>query len=343
MRYLPKTKEGREAIVNARIEVLKTQHNAEIDIENLKKFHDEREAYKAAERAKGKTKSSQAMAADAIRTELKQAFPGVKFSVTSEGYSMGDSVNIKWEDGPTTDQVEAITGKYQYGHFDGMTDMYEYSNDRSDIPQSKYVFENRYQSDASKQVLEAAALTTWPGTEWQDKQTRERCLGDLWRKTSLPAGAIVTGIEWQSSGDVITFTAPQTETKGEDPAPNFEKQEVKTGEVQIIDYSEKAFAVIGDTKPIKDKLSELGGKFNARLSCGPGWIFSKKRLDSVQRALSSKPVALDVQQTHTHPGLADEIGKTLEFFADVDGMVTPSVQHAAQVQGFKMLTIGAHV
>lgn len=47
-------------------------------------------------------------------------------------------------------------------------------------------------------------------------------------------------------------------------------------EIQIIDYSEKAIAVIGNTKPIADKLQEIGGRFNSHLSCGPGWIFSKK-------------------------------------------------------------------
>jgi hypothetical protein len=69
----------------------------------------------------------------------------------------------------------------------------------------------------------------------------------------------------------------------------FEKAEVKAGEIQIIDYSERAIAVIGDTKPIKDKLGKdgLGGKFNMRLSCGPGWIFPKKRLEEIQKALSA--------------------------------------------------------
>ena len=49
-----------------------------------------------------------------------------------------------------------------------------------------------------------------------------------------------------------------------------------------MDYSEKAIAVIGETKQHKDKLKELGGSFNPRLSCGAGWIFSKKRLDDVK-------------------------------------------------------------
>lgn len=56
--------------------------------------------------------------------------------------------------------------------------------------------------------------------------------------------------------------------------------------VEIIDYSEKSFAVIGDTKPIKGLLSDLGGSFNARLKCGAGWIFSKTKLNTVKQTLS---------------------------------------------------------
>ena len=44
---------------------------------------------------------------------------------------------------------------------------------------------------------------------------------------------------------------------------------------EIIDYSEKAIAVIGDTKEVKGQLKSLGGRFNPRLSCGAGWVFPK--------------------------------------------------------------------
>lgn len=97
--------------------------------------------------------SSQAAAAKAIRAELKKAFPNTKFSVTSSSFANGDSVHIDWLDGPTTTAVEAITGKYQYGHFDGMIDLYENTNQRSDIPQSKYVQTRR---DFSDSVIEQA-------------------------------------------------------------------------------------------------------------------------------------------------------------------------------------------
>ncbi len=68
--------------------------------------------------------------------------------------------------------------------------------------------------------------------------------------------------------------------------PNYNKVEVSDGEIKIVDYSERAIAVIGDTKPIKDKLKALGGRFNFRLSCGAGWIFPKTKLEEVQNLFS---------------------------------------------------------
>lgn len=67
----------------------------------------------------------------------------------------------------------------------------------------------------------------------------------------------------------------------------FEKAEVQSGKVQIIAYSEKAIAVIGDTYPLKDKLKAMGGKFNKFLSCGAGWIFRKSDLEVIKNALTT--------------------------------------------------------
>lgn len=55
--------------------------------------------------------------------------------------------------------------------------------------------------------------------------------------------------------------------------------------INLIDYSEKSFAAVGDTKAVKLQLMQLGGKFNPALRCGAGWIFSKKRLAQVTKVL----------------------------------------------------------
>lgn len=55
-----------------------------------------------------------------IRKELKAKFPGVKFSVRKRSY---DSVSVNWTDGPTEEEVKAVTDKYKDSYFYGMQDM----------------------------------------------------------------------------------------------------------------------------------------------------------------------------------------------------------------------------
>jgi hypothetical protein len=92
------------------------------------------------------------IAAKNIRTELKAAFPSVKFRVTSDKYAGGDAVRVSYVDGPTSDAVEQIAEKYEAGKFDGMDDCYTYDNANLWIDafgSAKYVTVNREFSDAS--------------------------------------------------------------------------------------------------------------------------------------------------------------------------------------------------
>lgn len=91
--------------------------------------------------------TTHAAAAKAIRQDLKKAFPSVTFKVTGKAFSMGDAVDVRWVDGPTSDDVNALIRKYRYGHFDGSIDCYEMSNKRRDIPQVKYVQTDRLTSE----------------------------------------------------------------------------------------------------------------------------------------------------------------------------------------------------
>ncbi|MBO9609197.1 MAG: hypothetical protein J7639_24800 [Paenibacillaceae bacterium] len=65
---------------------------------------------------------SAAETAKKVRKALKEAFPGVKFSVTSSTYSMGSSVSIDWTDGPSRQVVQDVADKFKSATFDGMTD-----------------------------------------------------------------------------------------------------------------------------------------------------------------------------------------------------------------------------
>lgn len=61
---------------------------------------------------------------------------------------------------------------------------------------------------------------------------------------------------------------------------------------EIVDYSEKAIALFGDTKVIKDLLSAMDGKFNPRLTHNgekqAGWIFSKSKREELNTVLNLK-------------------------------------------------------
>lgn len=58
-----------------------------------------------------------------IRAALAKAFPGTTFSVRSDVYSGGSSIDVEWTDGPERREVEAVAGTYAMGGFDGMIDM----------------------------------------------------------------------------------------------------------------------------------------------------------------------------------------------------------------------------
>lgn len=74
----------------------------------------------------------------------------------------------------------------------------------------------------------------------------------------------------------------------------------------ILDYSDKAFAVVGETKRIKDMLKANGGRFNFHLSCGAGWIFPKSKLNDVKALLSKGN--FEVTQSNAAEGPTKEAG-----------------------------------
>ncbi len=290
------------------------ERRAEV-IQQYKDSHESRQAYKTEQKEKNKGKSSShAATAAAIKAELTALYPGIKFSCTSDSYSMGDSVTVKWTDGPKSAEVDEIIKKYQYGHFDGMNDMYESSNRRSDIPQSKYVSSNRNYSDEIEAILLPDAERLFNADHYNYIHTAQHFMQQVFYHCSIPTGATVTGIvpTGETTGTsrpeiffTIGYTLPET---AEQQQPNFTPVEVTKGEINIIDYSDKAFAVIGtaeDLKALQPKMYELGGKWNKYLSCGPGYIFSKKRLEIVTAALSEEPTPEKPTEQNTAPAVIE--------------------------------------
>lgn len=269
----------------------RTEAQAVEAVTNAKASHDRSKAYKAELKANPKA-SSHSNCAAAIREELKKEMPSFKFSVRSESFAGGDAVRVSWENGPTVSQVDEITNKYAYGRFDSMEDL-SYSEHNDDLPQAKYVTTYREFNEELSEAVKNELLRLRPDLDHRGHDNIHDNLYRILRECEIPLNANFIGLIPRTESDPysneffkLSFEVPEVTTPEPKETPNFEAVEVKAGEVQIIDYSEKAIAVIGDTKPIKDQLKAIGGKFNFRLTCGSGWIFSKKQLPEVEKLLS---------------------------------------------------------
>lgn len=281
-----------EAVINY---YYRKEENRTKQIADSRQSYDYHEERKAKEKA-NPTHSTAANCAQAIREELKKYFPGVKFTVRSENFSMGNSVNIGWIDGPTADQVTDHTSKYQYGHFNGMEDIYENSNSRDDIPQAKFVQESRTMGEDTRKVLEAAAAEAITGEGWEEDRRRQDFIREVWYKTAIKAGAKVTGIEHTAEtcgrgNDLYTL---KTEGGQETIAPTSQAT-APAGTVQIIEHPKKKglILVIGETYKIRHKLKEIGGHWN---KWEKGWEYQAGDVDRIAATLTA-PTLEEVERT----------------------------------------------
>lgn len=119
-------------------------------------------------------KTESAYVASIIKAELKAKFPGIKFSVRSETFAGGDAVNVSYDKGskaPVQKEVETVVNKYQAGHFDGMTDCYEYTN-KTEGPTVKYV---SVQANYPRSVYQVVSdKLGWTGSPEQYREELEK-------------------------------------------------------------------------------------------------------------------------------------------------------------------------
>ena len=141
--------------------------------------------------------------------------------------------------------------------------------------------------------------------EWEDGPTKEEveqiagkheriCVrdswnDDLWDHNDTAFTSVFGGVDYLF---YYRETAPENReislyTKPEPKQNKTNKTEtIEAKGLQIINYSEKAIAVVGETRSIKETLKTLGGRFNSHLSCGAGWIFSKAKEATLREALN---------------------------------------------------------
>jgi hypothetical protein len=150
--------------------------------------------------------SSYVLAAKNIRKELKVEFPKTKFKVRSSSFSMGNSIDVDWTNGPTNDSVDEIIKKYQYGNFNCMEDIYEYNKDFNDqYGESKYIHGNRrIDENIKKDVQQMISADRSDVDEWVIQDLASRVLN----KTDLQSYDEVSsklGIDLDDGQYVLTI------------------------------------------------------------------------------------------------------------------------------------------
>ena len=207
--------------------------------------------------------------AERIRAYIKEAYPIYKFSVTTKYFSGGSEINVCLMEAPEEVFVKMPRRGEKYMQICSMReDREELTPLANEILRDVDHFINSYRYDDSDGMIDYydtnfyyfMAVGKW------DKPFKV-----VPKTARIKSAAIEVG---KPSADIQAdgFVLPENL------------------QIEIIDYSERAVAVFGETKPIKEKLKDLGGSFNNYLNYRgekkPGWIFSKKKEMELRSALN---------------------------------------------------------
>ena len=235
-----------------------------------------------------------------VRRLLAHHFPEVKFSIRKDGGAMYSSCRISYTDGPVKKEVEKIAKLFAYdsSNCDLMTDYYEYNP--ADFTQTyggfTFVFVDREASAELFSSLLEEVHRDFPTFPQQGSISREEFAekyfnGQPTAKVGKYSKA-TTRAYWVSTDTLARLLFDERDyTSAQPSAPQVSTPaaSLKAGGVELVEYSEKALAVFGDTRPIKDTLRELGGRFNRSLShrgekCA-GWVFSRTKGEQLRAVL----------------------------------------------------------
>lgn len=219
-----------------------------------------------------------------VRAFAKKNFPGFKFSVRSEWSMYTDSMYIELKEGTCIPFVEGSRSA-ERGYMSTMTTVKgwetELTPEMFKVLDAVTVYANSFRYDDSD------GMQDYFDTNFYLK------------------------IKVSDEYKVVEPKAKKSSVKPEKVEEAKEVEAVTVEGIEVVDYSEKAIAVFGNTKAIKDQLKELGGRFNPSLNYNgekrAGWIFSKKQADKVKELIT--PTELPVLPEEIYiPELAEETG-----------------------------------
>lgn len=202
-----------------------------------------------------------------VRSYAKKNFPCFKFSVRSEWSMYTDSMYIELTSGPCVPFV-AGSRSAERGYMSTMSTVKGWENELT--PEMFKVLD---------------AVTTYANSFRYDDSDGMQDYYDT---------NFYLKIKVSDEYKVIEPKAKKSSVKPEKVEEAKEVEAVTVEDLEMVDYSEKAIAVFGDTKAIKEQLKELGGRFNPALNYNgekrAGWIFSKKKADEVRNLMASEKV-----------------------------------------------------
>lgn len=198
-----------------------------------------------------------------VRSYAKKNFPEFKISVRSEWSMYTDSMYIELKEGTCVPFVEGSRSA-ERGYMSTMSTVKGWENELT--PEMFKVLD---------------AVTTYASSFRYDDSDGMQDYFDT---------NFYLKIKVSDEYKVIEPKAKKSSVKPEKVEETKEVEAVTAEGLEIVDYSEKAIAVFGDTKAIKEQLKELGGRFNPALNYNgekrAGWIFSKKQADKVRELLA---------------------------------------------------------
>lgn len=202
-----------------------------------------------------------------VRSYAKKNFPAFKFSVRSEWSMYTDSMYIELKSGPCVPFVEGSRSA-ERGYMSTMSTVKGWENELT--PEMFKVLD---------------AVTTYASSfRYNDSDGMQDYFDTNF----------YIHIEVSDEYKVIEPKAKKSSIKTEKAEEAKEMEAVTVEGLEMVDYSDKAIAVFGDTKAIKEQLKELGGRFNPSLNYNgekrAGWIFSKKKADEVRNLMASEKV-----------------------------------------------------
>ena len=198
-----------------------------------------------------------------VRTYAKKNFPGFKFSVRSEWSMYADSMAVELKSGPCVPFAEGSRSA-ERGYMSTMSNV------------------KAWKDELTPEVF--AALNSVSNYASSFRYDDSDGMQDYFDTN------FYLSIKVSDEYKVIEPKAKKSSVKPEKVEEAKEVEAVTVEGIEVVDYSEKAIAVFGDTKAIKGQLKEIGGRFNPSLNYNgekrAGWIFSKKQADKVRELLA---------------------------------------------------------